>query len=80
MARMAGLSGGHSFSKAAATNEPFAWAITADGKTIMGADTDGYFNMSVQSPDRMEMCYAHAGMSPTKSIVAVCFMIDRQKQ
>ena len=71
---------GHSFSKDAATNEPFAWVITADGKTIMGADTDGYFNMSVQSPDRMEMCYAHAGVSPTKSIVAVCFMIDRQKQ
>jgi hypothetical protein len=71
---------GHSLSKAAGTNEPFAWAIAADGKTIMGADTDGYYTMSVQSPDRMEMCYAHAGISPTKSIVAACFMVDREKK
>jgi hypothetical protein len=37
------------------TNEPFAWAISADNKSIVGADTDGYFQMTVTSPDRIEM-------------------------
>ena len=31
-----------SFSTAAGTNEPFAWAISSDNKSIIGADTDGY--------------------------------------
>lgn len=71
---------GHNFSKAATTNEPFAWAIAADGKTIVGADTDGYYYLSVQSADLIEMCYAHNGLSPSGSIVATCFMMNRQKQ
>jgi hypothetical protein len=71
---------GHSLSKTAATNEPFAWAFAADGKTIVGADTDGYFNLTVQSADRLELCYAHAGLSPTGSIVATCLMVDREKK
>ena len=71
---------GHSLSKAAVTNEPFAWTFAADGKTIIGADTDGYYNISVVSPDRMELCYAHNGLSPTKSIVASCVMLAREKK
>ena len=70
---------GHNFSKAAATNEPFAWAISADGRTIIGADTDGYYNMTIQSSDLIETCYAHAGLGPTGSIVATCFMMSRRK-
>lgn len=71
---------GHHLSKASATNEPFAWTLAADGKTIIGADTDGYFNISLLSPDRMEMCYAHNSLGPSKSIVATCFMLTRDKK
>ncbi len=73
------LAWGHNLSNVAATNEPFAWAISTDGKTIVGADTDGYYRMTVVSADRMEMCYAHAGISPTQSIVATCFFVNRTK-
>jgi hypothetical protein len=40
------LARGHSLSTAGITNEPFAWAISADNKLILGADTDGYFQMT----------------------------------
>ena len=75
-----GLVWGHNFSKVAVTHEPFAWAIAADGKTLIGADTNGYFRLSVQSPDRLELCYTHAATSASKSIVATCFMVDREKK
>jgi hypothetical protein len=71
---------GHSLSKTATTNEPFAWTMSGDGKTITGADTDGYYNITVQSADRIELCYAHSGLSPSKSIVATCGMFDREKK
>ncbi len=75
------LAWGYNFSKAApGDREPFAWAITADGKTIIGADTDGYYNMTVQSADRMELCYVHAGLGASKSIVATCVMAQREKR
>ena len=32
--------------------EPFAWAVTADNKTIIGADTDGYYRITILSPTR----------------------------
>lgn len=34
---------GRSASAVADTKEPFAWAISSDNKTIVGADMDGYF-------------------------------------
>lgn len=71
------LAWGHSFSSAAKTNEPFAWAISADNTSIVGADTDGYYQLTVMAPDRIEMCYAHNGLSPSGSIVATCYMMDR---
>ena len=74
------LAWGHSFSSAAATNEPFAWAITADGKMIVGADTDGHYNITIQSADLIEICYAHAAISPSRSIVATCYMAARGKK
>ena len=43
-----------SASAAANTQEPFAWAISGDNKTILGADMDGYFNITLIAPDRME--------------------------
>ena len=40
------------------SREPFAWALSSDNKTIIGADTDGYYRITIMSPDRFEKCYA----------------------
>lgn len=71
---------GRSSSAVANTQEPFAWAIASDNKTIVGADLDGYFHITLVSPDRIEKCYTHNGTSPTHSIVATCHMMDRVKR
>ena len=63
------LAWGHSLSTAATTN-----------KSIIGVDTDGYFRMTVLSADRIEMCYAHNGLSPTGSMVATCYVMERAKK
>lgn len=70
---------GYSFSSVAATHVPFAWAISANNKSIIGANTHGNFQMTVMSPDRIEMCYSHTGLSLDGSIVATCFMMERAK-
>lgn len=59
--------------------EPFAATITADGKTIVGADTDGSLTMRVAGPDTMELCYTHPGLGPSQSIVASCGVMARAK-
>jgi hypothetical protein len=59
--------------------EILAWTLSADDKTIIGADTDGYFHATLLGPDRMESCYAQAGVSPTNSIVAACGTFERKK-
>ncbi len=74
------LAWGHSFSSVATTQEPFGWAISADTKSIIGADTDGHFQMTVLSPTRIEMCYSHSGLSPSGSIVATCFVMERAEK
>ena len=71
---------GHSSSTVADTKEPFAWAIASDNKSIVGADMDGYFHITLVSPDRMEKCYVHNGTSPTHSVVATCYLMDRVKR
>jgi hypothetical protein len=71
---------GRSSSAVADTKEPFAWAIASDNKTIVGADLDGYFRITLISPDRMEKCYTHNGTSPTRSVVATCYVMDRVKR
>jgi hypothetical protein len=71
---------GHSSSTAADTKEPFAWAIASDNKSIVGADMDGYFRITLLSPDRMERCYAHNAARPSRSIVATCQVMDRVKR
>lgn len=60
-----------------ARKEPFAATITADGKTIVGADTDGSLTLSIAGPDRMDICYTHNGLGPSRSIVASCGVIER---
>jgi len=71
---------GRSASTAADTKEPFAWAIASDNKTIVGADMDGYFRITLVGPNRMEKCYTHNGTSPSRSVVATCYMMDRVKR
>ena len=71
---------GRSSSAVADTKEPFAWAISSDNKTIIGADMDGYFQITLLSPDRMEKCYTHNGTSPSKSVVATCHLMERVKK
>ncbi len=48
---------GRSSSSVADTQGPFGWAIASDNKTIVGADVDGYFHITLVSPDRIEKCY-----------------------
>ena len=62
-----------------ARKEPFAATITADGKTIVGADTDGSLTMRIAGPDTMELCYTHTGLGPSQSIVASCGVMERAK-
>jgi hypothetical protein len=71
---------GRSSSAAADTKEPFAWALSNDNRTITGADLDGYFRITLITPDRMEKCYVHNGTSPTRSVVATCYLMDRVKR
>jgi hypothetical protein len=62
------------------SKEPFAWALSSDNKTILGADTDGYYRITIVAPDRIEKCYVQSAASPPRhAIVATCFMMDRVK-
>jgi hypothetical protein len=74
------LAWGRSSSANADTKEPFAWAISSDNKSIIGSDTDGSFRITLLGPDRMEKCYTHNGLSPSKSIVAGCYPMERVKK
>ena len=74
------LAWGRSSSAVANTQEPFAWAIASDNRSIIGADMDGYFHITLISAERMEKCYVHNGTSPSHSIVATCYVMDRVKR
>ena len=71
---------GRSSSAVADTKEPFVWAIASDNKSIVGADMDGYFQITLLSPDRMEKCYVHNGTGSTRSVVAACYVMDRVRR
>ena len=74
------LAWGRSSSATADTKEPFAWAIASDNKSIVGADMDGYFRITVLSPDRIEKFYAQNAARPSSAIVASCQVMDRVKR
>lgn len=57
--------------------EPFAWALSSDNRTILGADTDGYYRISIVAADRIEKCYVQDRTGPRQAIVATCFMMNR---
>ena len=71
---------GRSSSAVMESKEPFAWAMSSDNKTIVGADLDGYFRITLLGPDRTEKCYVHNGTGATKSIVATCYAMERVKK
>ena len=74
------LAWGRSSSAVANTQEPFAWAMASDNRSIVGADLDGYFRITLIAPDRMEKCYVHNGLSPSGSVVATCHVMERAKK
>ena len=61
------------------SKEPFAWALSQDNKTIVGADTDGYYRIAILSADQIEKCYAQNALGPRQAIVATCFVMNRIK-
>jgi hypothetical protein len=61
------------------SKEPFAWALSQDNKTIVGADTDGYYRITILSADQIEKCYAQNALGPRQAIVATCFVMNRVK-
>ncbi len=69
---------GRSSSTAADTKEPFAWAISSDNRSIVGADVDGYFRITLLSRNRIEKCYVQNAASPSTAIVATCFNMERK--
>jgi len=71
---------GRSSSAVADTKEAFACAIASDNRSIVGADMDGYFRITLVSPDRMEKCYVHNATGPTRSVVATCYVMNRAKR
>ena len=71
---------GRSSSAIADAKEPFAWTLNNDNRWIFGADVDGYFWINLITPDRMEKCYVQNGASPSRSVVATCYLMDRLKQ
>ncbi len=71
---------GRSSSTVADEKEPFVWALTNDNRSIIGADLDGYFRITLITPNRMEKCYVHNGTSPSRSVVATCYLMDRVKK
>jgi hypothetical protein len=74
------LAWGRSTSAAAGdAKDPFVWALASDNRTILGADSDGYFRITLTSRDRMEKCYVHNGLSPSGSIVAACYTMTRKR-
>jgi hypothetical protein len=71
---------GYNYSKVTDPHEPFAWSLSSNGRTGIGADTDGYYQISVESADAMEVCYAHNRLSPSHSIVTACRIYKRVKR
>ncbi len=60
-----------------ARKEPFVATVTADRRTIIGADTDGALTMRIGGRNRIDLCYTHAATGPSQSMVASCGALQR---
>ena len=69
---------GKSFSDPA-RKEPFVATMTGDGRTIIGADTDGSLTMRIGGRHRIEACYVHPANSASQSMVASCGTLKRAR-
>ena len=54
-------------------------SITADGRTLIGADTDGSLTMRIGGRSRMDPCYVHPATGPSQSMVASCGALQRSR-
>ena len=59
--------------------ESFVASITGDGRTIIGADTDGSLTMRMGGRGRMDACYVHPATGPSQSMVASCGALQRSR-
>ena len=55
---------GRSSSAVADTRSRSPGRMTSDNRSIVGADMDGYFRITLIAPDRIEKCYVHNGAEP----------------
>lgn len=60
-----------------AFSEPFAWAVAQHNATVVGAALDAQYRRTILGPDRLENCHGHPALSPSRSIVASCFVVER---
>lgn len=67
------------FSSDKGVTEPFVGAISSDGRTLVGSDSDGSYFATVLSADLLDVCYTLSGVSPSKSIAANCYRITRKR-
>lgn len=59
--------------------EPFVATISADGKSFIGADTDGSLTATINGSDGVSLCYTQTGLGPSQAIVASCGELTRAK-
>ena len=59
--------------------EGFVGTITADGKTFLGADSDGSIAADIGNPELMDLCYTQTSLGPSQAIVASCGQLKRSK-
>lgn len=61
------------------TSEPFVGMLSGnDNRTVLIADTDGYFNGQLSDNDTVAYCYAHAG-GKTKTSVVACGELKHER-
>ena len=55
-------------------------AIRMGSFQILRADMDGYFRITLLTPDRMEKCYTQNATGPSRSVVATCYLMERVRR
>jgi hypothetical protein len=61
------------------TDEPFIGELTGRGnRTIVGVDTDGFYNGQVVGAGKISFCYTHAGGKTASSVVS-CTEVTRAR-
>lgn len=60
------------------TVEPFIGHLTGpDNRSVLMADTDGYYSGTLEAEDKLSYCYAHAG-GKTQTTVIGCQTVTKQ--